>query len=325
MDLIEAAKKGDLETVKRLLAEGADPDRRDAEGRTALDVAIEEKNTEAVALLRATALRPRGVQRRWQAPDTPTRRLYAAIRKRDAAAVAAALADGAEPDVVPAGETATPLGLAGAEVEIVKLLLDAGADPDDGGARPPLVAAAQKLSLHTRDALGTMALLLEAGADVDATDRNGLAALHHAATRRPEGVRLLLRAGADPTLRDTAGRTPREFAELMLEFQPDEGQREAVALLVAAEAGKLEIEETFEALIGGAENPVEALREGLGALAKFGEQLLSTAGEAAADAAQDDAGVRTGDDADGKKAERLVREITNMLQQFVDPPGKKGE
>jgi ankyrin repeat protein len=55
--------------------------------------------------------------------------------------------------------------------------------------------------------------LLEAGADVNATQQDGVTPLHEAAhTGRVDLVRLLLEHGADPNARDGRGRTAADFA-----------------------------------------------------------------------------------------------------------------
>jgi ankyrin repeat protein len=92
------------------------------------------------------------------------------------------------------------LGGAGA----VRLLLDAGADPDGDprnplGVRPVHAAAAA----GDRDAL---AALLDAGADANARQQGGLTALHAAAhLDDAEMATLLLAHGADPSVRSDDG------------------------------------------------------------------------------------------------------------------------
>jgi ankyrin repeat protein len=57
-------------------------------------------------------------------------------------------------------------------------------------------------------------VLIAAGADVNATQRNGFTPLHEAAQHGDdELVELLLSAGADPTARTDAGDTPADTAE----------------------------------------------------------------------------------------------------------------
>ena len=94
----------------------------------------------------------------------------------------------------------------------VQTCLDAGADlhgPDDGFYGPPFHTAA-RLTRHPE----VIALLVEAGADVDARDWNGSTPLHSAAAGNPRAgvVAALLDAGADPNARDLDEVTPLHMA-----------------------------------------------------------------------------------------------------------------
>lgn len=96
-------------------------------------------------------------------------------------------------------------------------LLNEGADATTSGrdGMTPLMRAA------TGAHLDVMHLLLEhtGGWGLDAQDGWGQTALHHALAYRipshyrDDVVRSLLLAGADPSIRDNQGRTPRALAE----------------------------------------------------------------------------------------------------------------
>ncbi len=113
------------------------------------------------------------------------------------------------------GDTALHLAAAGHRVEIVKLLLAAGADPDAAANRRrsnPLHYAADGFingpAWNAKRQVATIRCLLDAGANLHAQDQNGATALHRAVrTRCAEAVRLLLEAGADPELKNKPGST----------------------------------------------------------------------------------------------------------------------
>ena len=119
----------------------------------------------------------------------------------------------------------TPLGLAAflGGPDVVRVLLEHGADPDDDadnqfGVRPVNAAAAA----HDH---ATMRLLLDAGADPDARQQGGFTPLHSAAhTDDVEMARLLLDAGADPSLATEDGRDAARIAA-------DDGSAGVAALL----------------------------------------------------------------------------------------------
>jgi ankyrin repeat protein len=119
----------------------------------------------------------------------------------------------------------TPLGLAAfmGGAEVVRVLLEHGADADDDadnrfGVRPVNAAAAA----HDHE---TMRLLLDAGADPDAPQQGGFTALHTAAhTDDVEMARLLLAHGADPAIAAADGRDSVRMAA-------DDGSTGVAALL----------------------------------------------------------------------------------------------
>jgi ankyrin repeat protein len=118
------------------------------------------------------------------------------------------------------GDTALHLAAAGNRVEVVALLLTAGADanarPNHRASGPLHYAADGCVGRDTFDGarqVETMRLLLKAGAEINAADKNGATPLHRAVrTRSAEAVEFLLSAGADPLLRNKSGSTPFHLA-----------------------------------------------------------------------------------------------------------------
>ena len=119
-----------------------------------------------------------------------------------------------------AGDTALHLGAAGYRVEIVRLLLSAGSDPNaatNHRRSTPLHYAADGFingpAWDAKRQVETIRCLLDRGADIDAQDKNGATPLHRAVrTRCAAAVRCLLRAGSDPTLKNIPGSTPFHLA-----------------------------------------------------------------------------------------------------------------
>jgi ankyrin repeat protein len=209
--LIAAITGGDVEAVRELVRE--DPSlasARDANGLPVILLALfHQQRTAAEALLEAE-------------PELGVLEAAAtgrADRLRELLA--------ADPDAIRerSPEGFTTLGLAAflGGPEVVGILLEHGADPDDDadnqfGVRPVHAASAS----HDRE---TMRLLLEAGADPNMRQQGGFVPLHEAAhTDDVEMARLLLDHGADPSLAADDGRDARRMAA-------DEGSTRVAALL----------------------------------------------------------------------------------------------
>jgi hypothetical protein len=118
------------------------------------------------------------------------------------------------------GDTALHLAAAGYRVEIVRMLLAAGADPNAATNRrrsSPLHYAADGFitdpGWNAKRQVETIRCLLDKGANIHSQDKNGATPLHRAVrTRCVAAVRCLLRAGSDPTLMNLPGSTPFHLA-----------------------------------------------------------------------------------------------------------------
>jgi ankyrin repeat protein len=113
------------------------------------------------------------------------------------------------------GDTALHVAAAGHRVEIAKLLLKAGASPNSAENHRrsgPLHYAADGYIVselwNEKNQVAMIRLLLKAGAEVNAQDKNGATPLHRAVrTRCAAAVKCLLDAGADTTIKNEPGST----------------------------------------------------------------------------------------------------------------------
>jgi len=227
--LIEASSRGYAEVVRLLVDFGADLTIRDDSGRRAVDRATENGHQATVELLKAAASE-----------------LVTTIRQgKGIQEVEALLAKGISPDIRDKeGQTAIFAAIDEQDIDILEILLQAGADLEllDPLGRTALVAAAEK------DQREMSELLLESG--FRNIDHDKGRALMTAVTRQNlEIVAIILRAGADPNLRDAQNLTPLlrsamagniEIMNMLLDNKADINARSdtgETALLIAIREG----------------------------------------------------------------------------------------
>lgn len=238
----------DIELVEKLLEAGADPNLRTGLGLSSLSLAIENMDVDMVLLLLAYGADV--VQPDWTG-ETP---LMQAARTGSYEIVKALLDQGAEIDVREQNyqQTALMIGVRSGFSDVVSLLLSRGADvnvqtlpgavPDfrlpsqnagskgiginrggwpERGMRAPVGGAKTPLLYATRQGdLETTKILVEAGADLEQVDANGVtpllntilnAAVASQAQRQTDHIKVahyLLQQGADINASDWYGQTP---------------------------------------------------------------------------------------------------------------------
>lgn len=140
------------------------------------------------------------------------------------------------------GETPFVRAALSGDIEVMRVLLAAGADPNIKTTQgtTSLMAAAginwipgQTYSHAEADYVEAVKLCLERGAEVNAKNSLGLTAMHGAANRGWESViQILADHGAQVDPKDNQGRTPMVFAQgIFLAVRPPEAKPKAMALL----------------------------------------------------------------------------------------------
>jgi ankyrin repeat protein len=211
--LSHAARFGHLEMVNLLLAHGAPIDARNLRGATALYYAAEGGRTSV-----AQRLIERGADVKLTGRSGISPVAAAAYAGNDAI-VEALLANGADeraPDET--GKSPIVYAAAGGRLDVVKRLL---AQKIDVNARYPndltllMWAAGPDEKVPDARAIEVVTCLLDAGAHVDDRDDRGRTALMIAAEGgRAEIANLLLGKGADPAIKDKAGKRAADLTVL---------------------------------------------------------------------------------------------------------------
>lgn len=253
--LMYAARDGAIDAVAMLAEQKADLNLQDPDGTTALMLAIMNAHFDTAKVLIEKGADPNvtdstGMPALYVAVDMhtlgpmlsrPSPKLVDTI---DAAEVVRLLlAKGANPNArlkrpiigrhhtptgdASLGEGATPLARAAKsnDLEVMRMLFDAGADPRltlkdrttvamisaAGGAVVGAYAVA--IPVTEERSLEALKLCVEHGVDLNAFSSNGLTALHNAVNRgAPKIVRYLAEQGAKLDLRDKQGRLPIDIA-----------------------------------------------------------------------------------------------------------------
>lgn len=206
--ILHAAKVGASESFEALMAAGANPEHEDDEGSTAVTLALSGGHHIIGGRLIAAGASEHPLAEsasisRLPSPDAEpeTKPVPKAARQAPAAPAPEALPD---PDQVDRhGTPALCRAIHDRNLDAVRSLLSAGAriDAADEEGRTPLMLAVE---WHC----DAVQLLLEAGADLEATDRRGMTPLMHAAQNGTlDTLTALVEAGADLGRTDKAGNT----------------------------------------------------------------------------------------------------------------------
>ena len=268
--LFQAAEKGDLEVVKLLLAQKADVNMKDERGWTPLIFAAKGGQTETAKLLLQSGADVNLVSSQGCPP------LFFACEEGHLDSALFLLDRGAKLDIIAkTGMTALSAAANNGMPEIIKALIAKGADPnfpperknDKGPLFYPLMMAANRGHIKAIEAL------LDAGADIEATDEGYATALIGAAhNRQVEAVKMLLSRGADPNHRQKRGGDALTEAEYS-------GNSELYAILTKAKERPGKAREDFTAELAQAAG--EGSYEKVQALIYKGANVRRAGGEAA--------------------------------------------
>jgi ankyrin repeat protein len=158
--LLNAVKKGDAATVRRLIQQGSSANVAEADGSTALHWAVEGDDPEMIRLLLAAGANAKSVNRYGMTP------LHLAAVNGNAAVIGDLLKAGGDANaVLPEGETVLMTAARTGSVESMKQLLDHGAKVD---ARDKWYGESALMWAAAENHDDAVSLLLARGAPVDA-------------------------------------------------------------------------------------------------------------------------------------------------------------
>lgn len=257
-----AARSLSVQVLENLLKAGANPNIEDENGLSPLLTVMENANGEQVDICTSMNLLLRaGADPNKTGPDGE-RILHYACKSKFHQLVEQLLISGVEKNATSKLETALHVSAVAEDIYAMKMLLDAGADPnilDEEKFTPLLICArnhfvdgVQLLLDHGADvqistpegntclhvcadlkkgkAAEVISILVKAGASMDSFNNIGEQPLHfHISTHRTDGTRSLIQAGADINCLSKSGRTP-------LMTACDRGHLEAVRMLLRAGA-----------------------------------------------------------------------------------------
>jgi uncharacterized protein len=189
---------GHEDTALLLVDRGANPDAADAFGHTALHLAVQKGKHR---LIRALIAHHANLNARMTRDELP---LPGDFNARDGLA----------------GATPFFLAAAASDLEAMRMLVEAGADPnvrDTLGVTPLMVAVGahqyeSRLPPESR-MIEAVKLCMDLGNNPDATDEGGQSAAHYAVQMGADEVlQFLIEHGAKPDVADRRGRTPLDIA-----------------------------------------------------------------------------------------------------------------
>ena len=212
-DIHKAAKRGDVEAVRKFIAEGQDVNAINKKGKPVLWMAVRGGNVEVVRLLLDAGANPslqdplvgtslhlaaasgriditkllldHGANINELSDRLNEPPIFQAVRRRHADEVTLLLERGADPNHVWAtGDTILHMAVGMGNKEIVKILLNAGMDVNasDNDGRTPLYAAASGFMLEEFgfEHSDVITMLVTHGADLYHRDKNGDTPLEYA-------------------------------------------------------------------------------------------------------------------------------------------------